>query len=252
MKNKRFLPLIAPLIVLLLSEASLIYPKLFFVSLSLGLAVLFFTTMILGKDNEDKFWPLFSALAIVIFLSLYSYTAMISSVIVIQFLFLLTFALNFYYFRTLYYYLEKKEYNRGEQLSSFTIFSGFFSIFSAYSMVYLLPFFISISPSVLVLIPLPFVWLLFFLKPYFNLKISKDSISIFFISTLVLAQVSWIISYLPLNPQILGFVIALSYYFLSLSIGLSLKGSIGRKTLKWPLILVLSSVLILFLTARWL
>lgn len=252
MKNKRFIPLIAPLIVLLLGEASLIYPKLFFVSIALSLATLFFATMLLGKDNEEKYWPFFSALAIIIFLSISSYTALISSALIIQILLFSIFVLNFYYFRTLYYYLVKKEYNRNEQLSSFIVFSGFVSVFAAYSTVYLLPFFISVNPGLLVLAPLVFVLFLFLQGAYFNRQASKNNFSIFLVTTLVLAQISWIVSYLPLNPQVLGFVIALVYYFLSLSARLSIKGKLSRKSLKWPLILVSSSVLILFLTARWL
>lgn len=252
MKNKRLVPLIAPFIILLLSESFLIYPKSFFISLSLGAAVLFFATMILGKSNEDKFWPFFSVLPIITFLGFSSYIALTFSVLIIHFIILANFILSFYYFRTLYYYLEKKEYNRSEQLASFIVFAGFFSVFAIYTFVYLLPFFTSVNPNLLVLVPLPFVWFLFFQGAYFNLKASKESLNVFLVMTLVLAQISWIISYLPLDPHILGFVIAIIYYFLSLAARLSLKGGLSRKTLKWPLILVLSSVLILFLTARWL
>lgn len=252
MKNRRLIPLIAPLIVLLLSESFLVYPKLFFVSLSLGVATLFFATMILGKDNEDKFWPFFSVLPIIIFLGFSSYIALTSSLLIIHFLILASFVLNFYYFRTLYYYLVNKEYNRAEQLASFIVFAGLFSVFSIYSTVYLLPFFMSAKPSLLILAPIPIVWFLFFQGSYFNLKAARESLNIFLVTTLALAQISWIISYLPLDPHILGFVIAMLYYFLSLVTRLSLKGKISRKSLKWPLILVLVSVLILFLTARWL
>lgn len=252
MKNRRFIPLISPFILFILNELVFIQPKLFFVSLSLGALVLFLSVRILGRENREKYWPFFSVLPILIFLGLSSYSALIASKFLVQLMFFLSFLLNFYYLRTLYYYLVNKEYNRGLQIGSFSVLAGFFIIFSFYALVFILPLFINLAPVLLALTPLPIVWFLFFKGVYFNLNSFKDGSLIFLINTLILAQLSWMLSYFPLNSNILGFVVALIYYLLLIVSLLHFKGSLSRKTIKWPLTLVLVSVFILFLTARWL
>ena len=252
MKNRRFIPLISPLILLILNEAVFIEPRLFFTSLSLGVLVLFLSVKILGQENKEKYWPLFAVLPILIFLGLSSYSALIASRLLVQIIFLFSFLLNFYYLRTLYYYLVNREYNRGLQIGSFSVLAGFFIVFSFYTAAFILPLFINLAPALLALMPLPIVWFLFFKGVYFNLHAFKDGSLIFLINTLILAQLSWMLSYLPLNSNILGFAVALIYYLLLIVSLLHFKGNLSRKTIKWPLTLVLLSVFILFLTARWL
>ena len=129
MSNKRFIPLLIPLICLILNEAVLLYPKLFFVSLVLGSLVIFLGIKLLGQNNKEKFWPFFAVLPILLFLSFSTYAALISSGLLVQLFFLATFVLNFYYLRTLYYYLINKEYDRGIQLSSFLSLLDFLLFF---------------------------------------------------------------------------------------------------------------------------
>ena len=252
MSNKRFIPLLIPLIGLILNETVLLYPKLFFVSLTLGSLIIFLGIKLLGRNNKEKFWPFFSILPILLFLSFSTYAALISSGLLVQLFFLAAFVLNFYYLRTLYYYLINKEYDRGIQLSSFSVFAGFFIIFCIYSSVFFLPLFINLQPSLLALIPFPIIWFLFFNGVYFNLKSFTEGALIFFINALVLAQLAWILSYFPLSANILGFIVALIYYLFVIISLLHFKGNLNRKTAKWPIILVLFSFLILFLTAHWL
>lgn len=252
MKNRRFIPLISPFILFILNELVFIEPKLFFISLSLGALVLFLSVRVLGRKNKEKYWPLFSVLPILIFSGLSFYSALIASKFLVQVIFLFSFLLNFYYLRTLYYYLVKKEYNRGLQIGSFSVLAGFFIIFSFYASVFILPLFINLNPALLVLMPLPIVWFLFFKGAYFNLNSFKEGYLIFLINTLILVQLSWVLSYLPLNSNILGFVVALIYYLLLIVSLLHFKGNLSRKAIKWPLVLVLVSIFILFLTARWL
>ncbi|MBN2854485.1 hypothetical protein JXK06_03070, partial [Patescibacteria group bacterium] len=235
MKKKRFIPLISPLIILILNEVVFIEPKLFFIVLSLGALVLFLSVRVLGKDNKEKYWPLFGVLPILIFLSLSSYSALIASKILIQVIFLFSFLLNFYYLRTIYYYLVNREYNRGLQIGSFSVLAGFFIVFSFYSAAFILPLFINLAPALLTLIPLPIIWFLFFKGVYFNLNSFKEGSLIFLITTLIVAQLSWVLSYFPLSPHILGFVIALIYYLLLMISLLYFKGSLKLKTIKWPL-----------------
>lgn len=252
MNKKRLIPLIAPSIIFVLNESFLLYPSLFFVSLSLGALILFFAIRYLGKDNEEKFWPLFSVVPIIIFLSFSIYSALVSSHLLIQSLFIASFVFNFYYLRTIYYYLSKKDYSVASQLASFAVFSGFFSIFLLYSSVYLLPFFVNISPILLSISPLIFVYFLFFQVLYFYSSSFSDNNLVFIINTLILLQSSLIISYLPLSAHVLGFLVALIYYFLAILSILNFKNKVNRKALKWPLILTISSVLLLLLSARWL
>ncbi len=251
MNRKRLIPLIVPLIALLLNEIFLLYPKLFFVCLSFGVLTLFLGVKFLGQGNNKRFWPFFSILPIIVFLSFSLYSALISSKLFIQLFFFASFVINFYYFRLLYYFLTKEDDEKAEQLSSFSVFAGFFSVFCIYSSIYLLPFFINLSPFFLALFPILIVWFLFFKATYFYLKSFSQSSLVLIINTLILLQISLIVSYLPLSAHILGFIISLTYYLLLIISILNFRDKINRRSLKWPLILVLISALALLLTARW-
>ncbi len=251
MNRKRFIPLFIPLITLLLSELFLFYPELFFVCLSLGALIIFLGTRFLGRDNNEKFWPLFSLLPIIIFVSFSLYSSLIFSALLMQLFFLAAFVINFHYFKILYYYLLKKEDDRKEELSPFFSFAGFFSVFCFYSSIYLLPLFINISPTLLALFPIIIVFFLFFQGLYFYSNSFKESLLVVSINTLIVLQCSLILSYFPLSAHVLGFIVALGYYLLLTISILNYKNKINRQSLKWPLILAIVSVSVLLLTARW-
>lgn len=251
MNKKRFIPLLVPLITLFINEVFLLYPRLFFVCLSLGALVIFFGVKFLGQNNKKEFWPLFSLMPIITFLSFSLYASLILSPAFIQIFFLAAFVINFYYFKIIYYYLFKDEEEQEEQLRPFFTLAGFFSVFCFYSSIYLLPLFINISPFFLALSPIIVVYFLFFQGIYFYSNSAKESFLIVSINTLILLQSSLILSYFPLSPHILGFIVALGYYLLLTISILSFKNKISRQTLKWPLILVIVAVSALFLTARW-
>jgi len=251
MNKKRFIPLLIPLITLLLSEVFLLYPRLFFVCLSLGALVIFLGVKSLGQKNKEEFWPFFSLIPIIIFLSFSLYSALIFSQTLIQLFFITAFVINFYYFKIIYYYLFKDKEEQKNQLRPFFTFAGFFSIFCLYSSIYLLPLFINISPFLLALSPIVVVYFLFFQGIYFYSNSFKESWLIVTINTLILLQISLILSYFPLSSHILGFIVALGYYLLLTISILNFKNKISRQTLKWPLVLVIVSVSVLLLTARW-
>lgn len=252
MNNKRFLPLITPLALLILNELVLVYPKLFFVVLSLGVLVIFFSVRYLGQGNKEKFWLSFSILPALIFLSFSIYSALLSSALFIQLFFLGAFVLNFYYLRSLYYYLVNKEYNYISQLDSFTVFSGVLIVFCLYASAFLLPLFINVSPAILAIAPFPVVWFLFLKGTWSSMLSFKDGLTILLINSLIIIQISWVLSYFPLDAKILGFMMSLVYYLLIILSLLNFKHNLNRKTLKWPLILVMASFTLLLLTARWL
>lgn len=252
MNRKRLIPLITPLTLLILNELVLIYPKIFFVALSLGVILIFFSVRILGRETKEKFWPFYAILPILVFLSFSAYSALIASSLLVQIFFLAAFVLNFYYLRAIYYYLLKEEFARETQISSFSTLVAVFIIFCLYSSVYLLPLFINIKPALLAFMPLPAACFLFFSGTKSVTRSIKSAWIILIINTIILGQISWIISYLPINPHILGFLISLSYYLLIIISVLYFRNNLNKKTIRWPLAITLLSAIALLIATRWL
>jgi hypothetical protein len=252
MKNRRLIPIIVPLAILLLSEIFLFYPHLFFIALAFGVLIIMFSVRDIGRDNREKFWPLFFVLPTIIFLSLSSYASLISNGLLIQVIFLISSFLIFFYLRGFYYYLIFKEKERADELNIYSPLFGFLAIFAIFTTIFTLPLFINLTPLVMILAVVPVVWFLFFQSIIFNKTSFKESIFPFLINTLILFELSWLFSFFPLRSDILGFLSAITYYLLLTVSRLSFRGDLNRQNLKWPIFLSSLAVLILLLTARWL
>jgi hypothetical protein len=72
------------------------------------------------------------------------------------------------------------------------------------------------------------------------------------IIVLVLTELAWAMTLLPLNFNILGLFVAIIYYLGLTIIRLERRGGLNRRALKLPLIFSAVLIFILLLTARWL
>lgn len=252
MKNRRFLPLIIPLILLLMNEIFLFQPHLFFIILALGVLIILLSVKEIGRDNQKKFWLLFSLLPILLFFSFSLMAALISNPFLIQIIFIGLAFMLFLYLRNLYYYLVFSEIAQAAKLDTFSTVSGFFIVFAVFASISVLPSFLDLAPALMVLAVVPAVCFLFFQSIIFNEISFKKSAVLFLIDTFILFQLSWIFSFFPLQADILGFLSAIIYYLLLIISRLSLKGELKRQTLKWPIFLSALAVFVLLLTARWL
>jgi len=250
--NKRLIPLLLPFILLILNELVLFYPKLIFVFVVFGMLLILLSVKLLAEGLKNKSWLFFSILPILLYFSFSLYAALLFNPLAIQAVRFLSAALIFYYFKNLYYYLISEDESRLIKLDSFSATVGFLIMFASFSSIYILPLFVRLKLDIMLLIVLPLTCFLF-LQPFiFSYLKIKNNLPIIFTNTLIMVQMSWLFSLLPLNSNVLGLLSALTYYLLLIVTRLSLKGSLNRHNLKWPLILVIVALFALLLSARWL
>lgn len=252
MINKRLIPLLLPLVLLVSNELFLFYPKSVFISLFLSIVFILLSTKIIRSGSKNKSWLLLSILPILLYLSLSLYGALLSNRLIVQALMLFLAGLIFYYFKNLYYYLVSEDESRIIKLESFSATAGFLIIFTSFASIYILPLFVRLNINIMLLAALPLIFFLFLQPVLFSRVKLKNNLSLVFINTLILAQMSWLFSLFPLNYNVLGLLAALTYYLILIVTRLSLKGVLNRRNLKWPLVLVIIATLSLLLSARWL
>jgi len=252
MKLKHFYPFIVSLVLWLLSQTFLLYPRFFYFALPLGGLLIIFSVKYLAGQREKKRWFLFVFAPLIFFLSFSSYSAILFNYYWIQLIFILVAWFIFAYLRNLYYYLTYQAPERAEKVDSLLLAGGFLSIFATASVLYGLPIFLSWPFAVLlsIFIPISFLSLTHFL-PLRQLGLGSHLLFVI-IEVTILAELAWALSWLPLNFTILGFILAIFYYFALIVFRLYINNELGRRNLRLPLILSSLILLILLLTARWL
>ncbi len=253
MNKYRLTPLLLPLGLLILSEVFFFYPKLFFVSLSLGLVLITFGLKMLASKNKKRFWPSYLITPFFLWLSFSTYSSLASNSLLIQIVFVILFILLFSYFKNIYYYLFSNKEEFVGRLETFSFSSGILIVFTSFSSIYTLPLFINLPQLLPFLLVLPFIFALFFQNYFYRLNHLKKEFLIFSgINALILSQLSWALSLLPLRPDVLGFLVALGFYFLANVFKLSLKDELNRRSLKWVMVITAVLSIMLLLSSRWL
>lgn len=256
MKKPRYIYLFLPLIIWLLNQAFLLRPSFFYSAMALGLLLIIFGVRALARLDKNKYWPLLIAPPALFFLSFSLYVTLIPnrwpSNFWIQGIFILEAWFIFSYLRNLYYYLAYHALERQQKLSDLLVSGGFLSMFAIGASFYGLPAFINWPLYLLLLSLAPLIFLLFSqFIPFKNLNL-KTNLILLLTNTLMLLELAGVISLLPLNYNLLGFVLALAYSFQLLVLQLSWRGELTAKRLKLPIIALVALVIILFLTASWL
>lgn len=256
MKKQRFTYLLLPITIWLLGQAFLFYPKFFYSAVSVGILLIIISVLSLSRLDKKKYWPLLIAPPALFFLSFSLYATLIPNrwpnSFWIEAIFLLEAWFVFSYLRNLYYYLAYHAPERQQKLDSLLVSGGFLSMFAIGGAFYGLPAFISWPLYVLLLILAPLAFLLFSqFIPFRNLDL-KDNLTLLLVNSLMIVELAWVISLLPLNYNILGFVLALAYSFELMVLRLIWRGELSAKRLKLPTIAIFIIVIILFLTASWL
>jgi hypothetical protein len=86
----------------------------------------------------------------------------------------------------------------------------------------------------------------------FNKKIEREQKIFWGLDVLILAEMAGLFFLLPLNYNILGFLVAIIFYLLVLINDWRQTNRLNFKNLKWPIILASLITLLILLTARWL
>lgn len=252
MIQSRFLILLIPVIILLLLESFLIKPKIFYLALVLSVFLIFFTVRQFTKASLiSKQWWNFIILPAFFTISLALYSTMISHKIFIQFLFFLNTLFIYYYLKNIYYYLLYPGFYKSQSLENMSAYGNFLVIFFSFSAIYSLQSFLNIPIWLLMIAALLISALVIYHVLWINKINFKDSLIFILICALLLIEMAWAITFLPLNYNAVGLVIAVCYYMLIGLIRFYLRGQISKKIIKLYLSLGFVSIFIILLTSRW-
>lgn len=252
MNYRRLVPLLVPLSAWLMSQAFLLFPKIFLIAVFLEIILIFIGVKIIVGRAAKRDWPLYIIAPTLFFLSFSAYAAIIVNRLAIQGIFLLVVWFLFSYFKNLYYYLSYEAPDRAVKIDYLLVSSGFLTVFAAAGVLLDLPAFINWPLWVIVLIFFPIFGLLFLqFLPFKKISLAVSGMWLL-IGTVVLTEFAWVLALLPLNFNILALILSIVYYFLVSAIRLEWQGKLSRRTLKYPIILSVLIILILLLTANWL
>ncbi len=252
MRYNRLLPILIPFVVLIFFEVFFFNSKFIYVSLVLSNLLIFFTVNQFTKASTvSKSWQKFLILPALFLTSLGIYSILFASKFFVQFLFILNAVYLYFYFRTIYYYLIQPTLYKDLSFENVSSYGNFLTFFFVSSVIYGLQSFLNITVWPL-MIALTIIAILIVYQVIWANKIkSKFSIIYILISSLVLVELGWSISFLPLNFNVAGLLLAISYYMLIGLVRHHLLEKLDKKIVKLYLMFGFGSIFIVLLTARW-
>lgn len=255
MRYKRYIILITPIVIWLLSWAYLMRADLFYYVLASGAFLILISVKLVDYSRRNN-WPLFAITPVLLFLSLALYSAIIISSFWIKAIFFVSAAFLFVYFKHLYYFFNSNDFEEAERragnLDNLIIAAGFLISFSVSAVWFGLPAFLNWPPVYTLPILATVILLLFVQFSFFSPNKSRPLGLTAFLIVLGLIEVAWALSLLPLNFNILGLFMSIYYYFGLTALRLKWSGSLNRESVKLPLALSAAVIFLLFITARWL
>lgn len=252
MKYIRILPLIIPFLVFLLFEFFFFYPKNIYVSLVLSNLFIFFAVSRFARETQarESFWN-FLILPVFFLTGLGFYSALISSRVLVQILFIFNSVFLYFYLRSVYYYFVKPLGRESMPLENIYSYGSFLAFFFVSSLIYGLESFLNI-PIWPMMMALVFIAGLIVYGVMRANGIKTGEVLIFIlISSLVLVELAWSISFLPLNFNIAGLILALCYYMFTGLARHHFLEKLDKRITKLYLLSGFGSIIILLLTARW-
>jgi len=253
MRYNRYLPIILPLLILVLLETLNIWPKQIYVVFILSILLIFFASrqMLVASDKNEKWWNI-AILPVCLTAGILAFSSITVSDWVVQVLFVLNTVVLYSYFITIYHYLLKPRAFNRMSLENLSSYGNFLAVYFIASAVYGLASFLNISIWLLMIFFLVFLILIVYQVLWANSIVSGTGAFYVLLLSLVLTELAWAASFLPLSFYVLGLVIAVFYYIL---IGLAkfhLLAKLNQNIVKSYLVFGFLSILIVMLTARWL
>ncbi|MFA5130968.1 MAG: hypothetical protein WC467_00930 [Patescibacteria group bacterium] len=252
MKNTFWYLIIASFSLWALDEIFLFRPDFFFVSLGLALLIIAYTVRALVKKGSQKFWPIYIVAPAVFYLSFSFYSAIISSHVWIQLIFLLNAWFVYSYLKNIYYHFSFSAPEREIKLRRLLISGAFLSTFALAANLYGLTVFLN-WPFILLLASFIILSIFIFGQFFmFQTKSSHDERLFLGLNVLILAEFAGVFFFLPLNYNVLGLLVAIIFYLLLLFNEWREENRLDFKNLKWPIIITTLIFIVVLLTARWL
>jgi len=253
MQYNRFLPLVIPIIIAFFSEIFFFWPQTIYIILVLGvLLFLFIIRQFTNVSGARKGRSQFIILPSIFFISLVTFSTLIPSKIFVQFLFLINIIFQYLYFRSVYYYFIKTDFYHNYPLENISAYGNFLTFYFTASSVYGLQSFLDAPIWLLMIIFLFVIFLIFYQIISINNIDLRQGIFYILLACLVLIELAWSASFLPLSYYILGLALAIFYYMLIGLLRFYLLNKLDRKIIKMYLFFGSASILIVLFTARWL
>ena len=253
MSINRLLPVIIPFFVLILLEIFFFNPKMVYVILVLVNLLIFFPVWKFTKASKvDKKWWNFLILPNMMSIAIIMYVILLSNKFAIQLLFILNIVLLYYYLRYIYYYLINPALYKSLSIENISSYGNLLTIFLFSTAIYGLQSFLNIQAWILISAILIINGLIIYQVMWANKIDLSESIIYIFIGCLIIVELSWSVSFLPLNHQVSGLTIAICYYMIIGLIRHFLLGKLNKQIVKSYLGFGFISLFIILITARWL
>lgn len=253
MKYNRALPLVVPIIIWLLLEFYLFNTKLIYWLGALSILIIFFTARRFCRESLiDKNWWNFSILPIIFLIAVIFYSTMLQNALTIQVIFALVLIFLYFYLRFSYYYLIRPVSYKVASIENISSYVNLISVFLFSASIYGLEAFLNFPVWPLMLVLAIFSGLAIY-QIFWTSKIElKASLIYVIICPLVIIELAWALSFLPLNYNVSGLILAICYYVLIGLTKLKLLDMLDMPKVKLYLYFGLISILVVLLTSRWL
>jgi len=252
MKNKSAFIFLTTGLLWFLNQAFLLKPSFFYSSLMLGAILIILLTRNIVEPFRKNGWLVWLIAPLLFWFSVSLYATMIASYFWIQIIFLVIVWFMYSYFNNLYYYHFDRNSELHKKFDSLILSGGLLTCAATGASLYGLTAFISWPTSFLLLLFTPIAILLFVQFAPLRKNFWSENKFLLPIDVLILMELAIVLSFLPLNFNLLGFCLALGYYFLLTVMRFRWQERLERRNLKRLIILSISIIIILFLSARWL
>lgn len=253
MRYNRAFPIFVPLATWLMLEYYFFNHQSIYVVSGLIVFLSVFTLWRFAKESVmERGWWNFSILPIFFSSAIIVYSVLLDNQTAIQLLFFIDLIFLYFYLRFSYYYLIKPSGYKVSSIENLSSYANFFSYFLISAALFGLQSYLSIWVWPLMVI-LVFTSILAIYQLFWANKIKiRESLLFIIIPSLILLELGWSISFLPLNFNIAGLILSICYY---VTIGLTrlyLANDLEKDKVRLYLSLGISSILLILLTARWL
>lgn len=252
MKLSRLLVIILPLLIWLLSQAYLVWPEFFYLSVAISSFFLLFVSFYLKQVGPKVSWWFLAILPLMFLLLISVYISFSTNFWLIQLLMFTLLFFQYNYFKGLYYFWNKPELYKSEDMRTVKAYGSFLIIFFAASNVYGLQSLLNFTVWPMVI---AFAVAMFSVA-YLNIKSedlqSKTVWHFSILHMLIMTEMTLVMAFLPLNYNISGLSVAIIYYLSANLINLYLQKALTPKKIKLYIILSFSGLTALLFTANWL
>lgn len=206
---------------------------------------------IVRRGTIKDSWPSFAAFPLVFLLSTAAFSVLASSRWLIILIISVTSLFFFKYYQYVYYYFHQPSLYQTFSIENISSYGNFLSFFFMGSALFGFQSFLD-APA---WITVPLMALFAFLIVRQNIwacKISSPySNRIALIVSMVMLEISWAISLLPIRYYVAGMSLAICYYAISGLLKYQLRGNLDKSIIKLYAAISFASIFIILLTAQW-